>query len=796
MKKNQLLCFVLLLATLSTSQAQVSTVAQQQLNQVSKQFFIENKGQWPSEVLYLTQLGGLNTWITTKGMLYEFYKMEEIKNDCTPNCMPNKFEQKEYTRWGQRVAYKLEGNNLNVTKEGHQKQSGYYNYLIGNDASKHASYVGLYKEALVKEVYHGIDMRYYFDKGLLRYDFIVHPGADPKQIKFSYEGSNESFINKEGELVFTTCFGEVKNANLYCYQNENKNQVTAQFISNEGTWQIALGDYNKNETLVIDPLIYSTYLGGNGSESTFSISTDHFGNAYIGGYAGSYLYPTTTGAFQSTNDGYSDVIVTKLNSLGSGLVYSTYIGGTGVEYGYSMTIDNLDKVYITGGTNSGDYNITSGAFQSIFAGSYDIFVTKLNATGTDLEYSTYLGGSEVDYSVAIAVDTFGNAYITGKTESPDFDVTLGAFQAVKAGSVDAFVTKINSLGTGLIFSTYLGGNFPDEALAIAIDATGFSYITGNTAYGDFPVTNGAYKTIYSGGIKDAFVTKLNLTGSGLIYSSYIGGIVTDEAYAITVDATGNAYITGTTGSNDFNITAGAFQTAYNAGGDIFVSKLNTTGSNLIYSTFIGGNDYDYGYSIAVDPFNYAYITGYTNSADFDVTSGAIQTIYGGSRDAFVTKLNPSGGALSYSTYLGGSGGEESYAIAYQNSNNVYVTGITTSADFDTTLNAYQTVISGFQDLFVTKLNLQSASSSSLISKTSSFLISPNPSQGIYQITFDETSTDNMKVEVYDIQGRLVYTQAVGKNKNMTIDISNQASGVYVLKVKAKQKQEVSKIVKL
>lgn len=269
MKKHLLFTSIIFIGSLTLQAQHIETTleAKQTLSTKDRLFFIENKGQWPTEVLFLLQSSGLNTWITKKGMLYEYYKTEEIELSGSkekPESIPDKHRHKNYKRWGQRVSYSLLGNNIEVTTLGKQKQEGYYNYLIGNDPGKYASYVGLYKEAVVQNVYDGIDMCYYFDKGTLRYDYIVHPGADPGQIHFKLEGSDKNFLNERGELVFSTCFGEVKNADLYCYQQQNKKQVSAKFIETGNSFSFALGAYDKNQTLIIDPLIYSTYAGGNG----------------------------------------------------------------------------------------------------------------------------------------------------------------------------------------------------------------------------------------------------------------------------------------------------------------------------------------------------------------------------------------------------------------------------------------------------------------------------------------------------------------------------------------------------
>src|SRR2546425_238817 len=320
-----------------------------------------------------------------------------------------------------------------------------------------------------------------------------------------------------------------------------------------------------------------------------------------------------------------------------------------------------------------------------------------------LAYSTFLGGSNDDRGFGIAVDAAGNAYVTGGTGSINFPTTPGAFQTTSGGG-DAFVTKLDPTGAALVYSTYLGGSSGDFANGIAVDATGSAYVTGTTTSADFPTTPGAAQTTFGGGLVDAFVTKLNPTGSALVYSTHLGGGGSDQGFGIAVDTSGNAYVTGSAGGLNFPTTPGAFQTTPGGVGDAFVTKFNATGSALVYSTYLGGSDFDEGKGIAVDAAGSAYVTGRTFSTNFPTTPGAFQTTLNFT-DAFVTKLNPAGSALVYSTYLGGSRSDEGHAIAVEAAGSAYVTGLTASFNFPTTPGAFRTTSGGGGgDAFVTKLN--------------------------------------------------------------------------------------------
>ena len=347
-----------------------------------------------------------------------------------------------------------------------------------------------------------------------------------------------------------------------------------------------------------------------------------------------------------------------------------------------IAVDGGGNAYVTGLTTSADFPTTAGAFQTVKSGGYVAFVTKLDPTGAGLIYSTYLG-AHFTWGFAIAVDENGSAYVTGSTSGSHFPTTPGAFQTTQpAGSRfgNAFVTKLDPTGSGLIYSSYLGGSvgtnvghgvYGDAGFGIAVDAGGNAYITGYTSSTDFPTTPGAFQTSFAGGGTttgtDAFLTKMNATGSGLTYSSYLGGSDDDVGFGLALDASGNAYVTGYTASTNFPTTAGAFQTVLAGGTDTFITKVGPSGSALLYSTYVGGTNDEQANSIAVDVSGDAFITGNTNSDDFPTTAGAFETT--GGNGAFITKLNPLGAGLLYSTYLAGAVGAQGRGIAVDGSGN-------------------------------------------------------------------------------------------------------------------------------
>jgi hypothetical protein len=621
---------------------------------------------------------------------------------------------------------KLVGANDSPRVAGLEQLPGRSNYFLGKDPKRWRTNVPTYAKVKYDSVYPGVDLVYYGNQGQLEYDFVVAPGANPRDIGLSIQGANRVNVDSQGDLVVDMGSEVVRLHKPIIYQSENssseiKNQklkIDGNFVlhgKNQVGFQVA--EYDTSKPLVIDPVLkYSTYLGGSGDDFggfLDSVAVDPRGNAYIIGQTNSIDFPTTTGALQTTFAGIGDVFFTgdafvaKLNAAGTALVYSTYLGGTADELGKSIAVDPAGNAYLAGDTFSTDFP-TMNPIQAANGGGFDSFLAKLNPAGDALVYSTYLGGSDWDIDPMIDIDPSGNLYAQGFTFSTDFPTTTGAFQATCAscsnGLPDTYVAKLNAAGNALVYSTYLGGSGEDVCgLQIAVDPTGNVYVIGITNSTDFPTTPGAFQTSLVPGsdTHDSFLTKLNRDGTGLVYSTYLGGSDFDFIFGTAVDAVGNAYVTGFTFSNDFP-TMNPIQPAYAGGGDAFMAKLNRDGTALVYSTYLGGTDFEQGAGMAVDPAGNAYAVGTTYSTDFP-TLNPIQGANAGLGDAFVTQLNASGNALAFSTYLGGSGDDEAGAIVLDSRGNVYIDGLTTSTDFPL-LNALQPAFGGgYSDAFVAKI---------------------------------------------------------------------------------------------
>ena len=407
-------------------------------------------------------------------------------------------------------------------------------------------------------------------------------------------------------------------------------------------------------------LEYSTYLGGAGNnDEGHAIAVDSSGCAYVTGETNSSDFPTAN-PYQPSFGVTKDIFVTKFSSTGSSLLYSTYLGGNSSDFGRGIAVDAGAMAYVTGYTQSTNFP-TVNPYQASYASTftyYDAIVTKLSSTGSTLLYSTYLGGASDDDGNGIAVDTIGCAYVTGQVYSTNFP-TMNPYQSSNAGNWDAFVAKFSSTGSSLLFSTYLGGGSTDYGNAIDIDSSGCAYVAGQSISFVFPTEN-PYQAARAGGAADAFATKLGSTGSTLIYSTYLGGDGQDYGYGIALDSEGSAYVTGRTQSTSgavlFPTTSTAFQPASGGGAsDAFVTRFSTSGSSLEYSTYLGGDDEEWGYGIDVDPSLNAYVAGETWSRNFPTKNPYQAASAGSVNKVFVTRFDSAGSAVLYSTYLGGSG---------------------------------------------------------------------------------------------------------------------------------------------
>ena len=544
------------------------------------------------------------------------------------------------------------GASRDVKISGSKILGGKANFLIG---AEWRTDVPTYQQILYRGLYPGIDMTYGGIASRIKSEFIVAPGADPKQIRLEYM-RDRVWIDINGDLVVHTGGGgEFREEAPEIYQELGGRRVHVDGryrLFDPRTVGFEIDSYDISKALVIDPTIsYGTYLGGSGMGNVTGLAVDGGANLYVTGWTEALNFPIA-GAYQAANTGGVDAFVVKLNSAGTAIVYATYLGGQGDDRAAGIAVDSSGNAYVTGSTASTNFPLVS-PIRTALGGGRDAFAVKLNSAGNALIYSTYLGGSNNDLGTGIVVDAAGNAYITGDTLSADFPVA-SAVQATFGGQTDAFVTKLSPSGA-IVFSTFLGGSGVEHAGGIAIDSGPNIFVAGGTSSTNFPVVAALQPA--NGGNQDVFVTKIKATGAAIVYSTYLGGTggslsAPEQANGIVADASGNAYITGVTNSTNFPVTSGAFQTGYKGATDAFVAKISPGGNALLYSTYLGGSSFDQANGIAVDSSGSAYVAGYTSSGNFPSTNG-VQAGFKGLYDAFVAKLNTAGNGLTFSTYYGG-----------------------------------------------------------------------------------------------------------------------------------------------
>lgn len=708
--------------------------------------FIENKGQVDERVRFYVRTGNQTVWLTSEGLRFDLLRAKggaERRPDpghSIPASPPKPQERERLV-----FAQDLIGATRHPAIEAKNPQAGIYNFFHGNDPAHWRTGIKGFAEIVYRELWEGIDLKIYGNGRALEQEFIVRPGGDLSRIKVAYRGINGLTVAKDGSLLIKTAFGELKESQPRIYQeiDGRRVEVAGRFkLLGTTAYTFEVGPHHPQYALIIDPtLAYATYLGGGNNDEGRSIAVDAFGNAYLTGITSSSDFPATPDTFQETGGGSSDVFVTKLNSTGSALLYSTYLGGSNNDEGRTIAVDVFGNAYVAGATYSSDFPVTGGAFDTSYGARNgyegDAFVAKLDNTGSNLFYSTFFGGVGADKVNSVAIDSTGNAYLTGWTTYPGIPTTSGAFDTSFNGVYDAFVAKLDSTGSSLLYSTLLGSYTPpggalpeadwDEGLDIAIDGSGNVFVAGMSRNPNFPTTPGAFDTSNSDGKMEGFLLKLSPLGNGtadLLYSTFLGG-GGGWGLSIAVDGSGNTYVTGSTSYTGFVTTTGAYDSSLNGGADVFVMKLTPSGqglSDLLYSTLLGGSGDDGGLSIAVDASGNAYVTGYTASLNFPLTAGAIDfptpSDFTGWVDAFVVKLTPSGGGASdllYSTYfsLWWNLYDEGTAIAVDSTGNAYVAGNARTSggsvdSFFTTSGAYDTSFGGpisylGSDAFVAKL---------------------------------------------------------------------------------------------
>jgi hypothetical protein len=629
--------------------------------------FESNEGQLDPAVRFEAKGGGFAVWLTDRGATLDLRAKEGSGSNLVLGL--------EIVR--SQAAQPVATEPLRA-RSNYFRQTSEANWIRGVPRFARVTYPG---------VHPGVDLVFHGEEGRLEYDFVVAPGASPNDAQLDVTGAEALSLDREGALLIRTRQGVLRQPPPTVYQEDEggaRRPVEAAYrLAGEARVAFAIGRHDETRSLVIDPvLLYSSYLGGSSFDEATAVAVDASGNVYLAGFAASPDFPSKD-AVQAATGGSTDAFVAKLSPDGQELLYATYLGGSSEDAAYGIAVDASGSAYLTGTTESSDFPVfpvfvpegeagSCPTLQCANGGASNAFVTKLAPDGSDLAYSTYLGGSGYDVAQGIAVDALGNAYVAGFTQSPDFP-TISPFQSTLLGTQNAFVAKLAPSGAMLLGSSYLGGSGNDAASTLAVDAQGNVYVAGYTQSKDFPA-HALQKSLR--GTQNAFVTELAPSLEKLVFSTYLGGSGEDAANAIALDASGDVFLAGGTTSVDFPVQ-GAYQPSNAGNQDAFVAKLAQGGGSLVYSTFLGGSGTDAATGLALDDAGTAHVVGQTRSADFPVR-GAFQTKNAAPNapdgNAFIALLDATGRTLVGSSYLGGNGGASAQAVALDSTNVAWIAG--------------------------------------------------------------------------------------------------------------------------
>jgi len=619
-----------------------------------------------------------------------------------------------------------------VVPRGEDRQPAVFSYFIGPEKEWKTG-LKTFARLVYENLWPGIDLVYRGTVNKLKYEFVVRPGADPSRIRLRYRGCRSLVLSEHGAIKVDTPAGGFEDAPPSAYQEIDGKRVAVEmaYVLFEDSracqdFGFRIGDYDRSRALVLDPviLVYCGYVGGAVWDYGGGIAVDSAGNVYLAGstQSGQNTFPVKVGPDLTYNDTRpdGDAFVAKVNAQGTALVYCGYIGGASRDWGSDIAVDDSGNAYVAGSTQSDErtFPVTMGPDLTYNGGRNegDAFVAKVNPQGTGLVYCGYIGGAGDDRGYGIAVDSGGNAYVTGETLSDEktFPVKVGpdlTYNTVSGIRGDAFVAKVHPQGSWLRYCGYIGGAGNDLGQRVTVDGAGNAYVTGTTQSDErtFPVKVGPDLTFNGGGVLgDAFVAKVDPQGTWLTYCGFIGGAGDDTGYAIAVDGVGSAYVTGTTDSDQstFPVSVGPDLT-HNGSHDAYVAKVNPQGTGLTYCGYVGGSGSDAGNGIALDGAGNAFVVGFASSdqTTFPAREGPALTHNGGYYDVFVARVSLQGTGLAFCGYIGGADYEVSCGIAVDSAGNGYVTGTTRSYGpaFPATVGPDLTHNGGGYDVFVAKV---------------------------------------------------------------------------------------------
>ena len=661
--------------------------------------FIKNMGQWDDNFKFISQTS--------------FGKVGFLENGFLINIESQLDHENEY----ETIFISFKGSN-NIEPKGINPIHSKYHFFNGKTSTDSIDAIS-YSAVTYLGIYQGIDIVFnQTEEGNLKYQFIVHPNGDPEEIKLKYEGISRIIETIKGVKILTRSNNILMDTNPISFQKENP--INSHFIIDDQTITFDIDHYDENQDLIIDPVIYSTYVGGSRGDVGNEIKLLKDGSAIVCGYTDSFDFPVTVGSYSVSNNGKRDAFVFKLNSTGRTMDFSTYIGGSEYDEAKDIVIDKNENILVVGVTNSKDFPTITGCYDDslndgLDVEKEDIFLLKLIQNGSSLSFSTFIGGKDYDQGFGIELDQDENILITGSTQSSDFPISSkyidNELNNGSSNQCDAFIMKVKSDGSDILFSTYIGGSDYERAYDIKTIDRNMAVICGYTFSSDFPTTIGAYDTTFNptglGG--DGFILKINFSTPELVFSTFIGGSSSQAMLELLSYPNGSIVSTGFTSSSDFPVTLNAFDSSYNTGSlskkDIVIVSFDSNGSKLQYSSFIGGTGDDNPGGMVTNGVGEILITGSTSSTDFPGVNGCYDGTQNGRQDAFIIRMSKNLSNLTYSTYIGGNQDEFATGIDVNYLGEAFITGGTYSTNFPISNESYDTSSNGDLDVFVFGLNL-------------------------------------------------------------------------------------------
>jgi len=597
--------------------------------------------------------------------------------------------------------------HLDTIGFGIDRTSTTHNFYFGSSPSGWFTDVRSYREVIYENLYEETDLVYRSHGKRMKYDIVLKPGSDPERIVLDVVG-HESLRTESGDLIVELMDGtEVRETGLITYYQDNGDRISSRFeLIDENSFTFSLSDYDRSRAVVIDPVVFSTFIGGAGSDKATGMMIDNNGDILISGNSGRD-FPITPGVYKDSADGNGDATILRISSDGSTVMTATYIGGDRDETGYALQTDDSGNIYITGRTSSSDYPASPDAYSRGNSGGYDIFVSKLNYAMSSLLFSTYVGGASVEYPNRMEIDVSGNPFVAGTTSSLDFPLSDDPVCSdYGGGDISGFLFKLKNDGSNLIYSTYISGEADDSVTGLAVDSSGCAFISGMTRSTDFTVTAGAFDTIVEGN-SDGYIMKVSQDGKTALISTYFGGISGDGIYDLRMDDRGNIFVVGLTYSDDIPTTTGVISADPIGSADLYIAKFDSSLNSPLICTYFGSSEYEKPLYMSIDSVGRILVQGETQSNSYPVSGDAFMGTYGGGNDdGFISVFNGDLTEMTFSTYFGGSGHfDEVCGVGTDENGVIFAAGSTDSTDYPTTSGAYMEELDGFEDHILLSVSL-------------------------------------------------------------------------------------------